>query len=76
MKIDTKITVSELMTRHPSAIGVFIRRKMPCVGCPAEAFHTIEEAAYMNGVLLKSLLKDLRDIIKAEKSSEVSITGI
>jgi len=63
MKIDSKMTVSELMMRHPSAIGVFIKRKMPCIGCPTEAFHTIEDAARMNGILLKPLLKDLRDII-------------
>jgi hybrid cluster-associated redox disulfide protein len=63
MTIDSKMTVSELMTNYPSAVSVFIKRKIPCVGCPAERFHTIEEVALMNGVLLENLLKDLRDII-------------
>jgi hybrid cluster-associated redox disulfide protein len=69
MKIDSKITVSELMRNYPSTVGVFIKRKIPCVGCPADGFHTIEEAALMNGISLENLLKDLRDIIEAEKKS-------
>lgn len=68
MELDLKMTVSELMTSHPSAIGVFIRHKMPCVGCPAEAFHTIDDAARMNGISLKYLLKDLRDVIVTGKT--------
>jgi hybrid cluster-associated redox disulfide protein len=68
MRLDSKITVNELMMTHPSVISVFIRRKMPCIGCPAEKFHTIEEAARMNGIFLKHLLKDLRDVIENEKT--------
>jgi len=68
MRLNSKITIKELMMTHPSAIGVFIRRKMPCIGCPAERFHTIEEAARMNGILLKHLLKDLRGVIENEKT--------
>ena len=63
MKLDSKITVSELMARHPSAAGVFIKHKMHCIGCPADKFHTVEEAAGMNDIILKNVLKDLRDII-------------
>jgi hybrid cluster-associated redox disulfide protein len=68
MKIDSKMTINELMTKYPSAVGVFIKRKIPCVGCPAEEFHTIAEAAGMNGILLKHLLKDLRDVLKTGKT--------
>jgi hybrid cluster-associated redox disulfide protein len=67
MKLDSKMTVSELMAHHPSAIEVFIKRRMLCVGCPTETFHTIEDAACMNGILLKHLLKDLRDAIDTPK---------
>lgn len=69
MELDSKITISELMAHYPSAVGVFIRRKMPCVGCPAEKFHTIEEAARLNGILLKYLMKDLRSAVKDRKKS-------
>ena len=63
IELDLKMTVSELMRSYPAAIGIFIRNKMPCIGCPAEAFHTIDDAARMNGIPLKYLLEDLRHII-------------
>jgi hybrid cluster-associated redox disulfide protein len=71
MKLDTKITINELMADHPSAIGVFIKRKLACIGCPAERFHTIEDAARMNGVVIRNLIKELEDVIEAEKKSRV-----
>jgi hybrid cluster-associated redox disulfide protein len=66
MKLDSKMTVSELMTYHPSAIDVFIKRKMLCVGCPTETFHTLEDVARINGIALKNLLEDLQDAIDAQ----------
>ena len=73
MKLDPKMTVNELMVNYPSAIGVFLKRKMPCVGCPAEKFHTIEEAARMNGILLRSLLKDVRTAIAVKSNYEMPV---
>jgi hybrid cluster-associated redox disulfide protein len=58
------MTVSELIECHPSAITVFIKRKMLCVGCPAEKFHTVEEAASIYNIKLEHLLKDLREVIE------------
>ena len=69
MKLDSNMTVKELITHHPSAIDVFIKRKMLCIGCQTETFHTIEDVACINGILLKHLLKDLRDAINAERKS-------
>ena len=65
MKLDSKMTVSELMTVHASAIDVFIKRKMLCVGCPTETFHTLEDVARINGIALEHLLEDLQDAIDA-----------
>lgn len=63
MKLDSKMTVGELVTRHPSVMEVFIKRRMPCVGCPTERFHTIEDVARINGIELERLLKELLDAI-------------
>jgi len=60
MNLDLKMTVSELMRAHPSAMGVFLKRKMLCLGCPAESFHTLEEAARINGIAPEQLLKELQ----------------
>jgi hybrid cluster-associated redox disulfide protein len=66
MKLDSKMTVRELMTYHPSAIDIFIKRKMLCVGCPTETFHTLEDVARINGIALEHLLEDLHDAIDAQ----------
>ncbi|MGM0424240.1 MAG: DUF1858 domain-containing protein [Thermodesulfobacteriota bacterium] len=43
--ISSHITVQRLLERHPQSIRVFFKLGMHCPGCPAEAFHTLEEAA-------------------------------
>jgi hybrid cluster-associated redox disulfide protein len=69
MQLDSKMTVSELMTYHPSAIDVFIRRRILCVGCPTETFHTLEDAARINGIALEHLLKELQEAIGVKGKS-------
>jgi hybrid cluster-associated redox disulfide protein len=69
MNIDPKMTVSELMRFYPSAIDVFIKRKMLCVGCPTESFHTLEDVASIYGIALTELLKELRGVINAQRES-------
>jgi len=70
------MTVSELITAHPSAMDVFIKRKMLCVGCPTESFHTLEDVAHINGIALEALMKELRWAIDAQvKSGTVHISA-
>jgi len=69
MNIDQKMTVSELMRFYPSAIDVFIKRKMLCVGCPTESFHTLEDVANIYGIVLTELLKEIRWAISAQGES-------
>jgi len=67
MKLHKKTTVSELMKHHPSVIAVFIQRKLGCVGCPTEAFHTLEDVAHVNGLDLDRLLADLEQAIRSKE---------
>ena len=60
MNLDSKMTVNELMRVHPSAMDVFIKRKMLCVGCPTEMFHTLEDVARIYGIALEQLLRELQ----------------
>jgi len=76
MNLNSKMTVSDLITTHPSAMDVFIKRKMLCIGCPTETFHTLEDAARINGIALKALMKELRRAINAQvKSGTVNISA-
>lgn len=63
MNLDSKITVSELMRAHPSAMDVFIKRKMLCVGRPTESFHTLEDVACIYDIALEHLLRELQGVI-------------
>ena len=49
MTINANLTVSELMRRYPRTSDVFIKRKMLCVGCPSQNYHTLEEVARIHG---------------------------
>jgi hybrid cluster-associated redox disulfide protein len=70
MIIDSKMTVSDLMRVHPSAMDVFIKRKMLCVGCPTESFHTLEDVAHFYGIALEQLLRELQGVIDVQDKTE------
>lgn len=42
--VDPDLSLSELMTRWPQTIPVFVRHRMICVGCLVSPFHTIADA--------------------------------
>lgn len=65
MQPDSKMTVNELMMVYPSAITVFVKRRMLCIGCPTETFHTLEDVARINGIALKSFMKEIREATEA-----------
>jgi hybrid cluster-associated redox disulfide protein len=50
LPLDPTMTIDAVMRRWPSTIGVVIRHRMLCAGCPVGIFHTIEEACRAHGV--------------------------
>lgn len=42
--LDLDLPVDHLMRTWPEAVGVFVRRRMLCVGCPIGPFHTVADA--------------------------------
>ena len=69
MNLDAKMTISDLLERYPRATSVFIRRKMLCVGCPAESFHTLEDAAGLYGMDLNDLLDAIGTMLREDRQS-------
>ena len=63
IKIDPEMTIHELLKQNPRAIDVFIARRMLCVGCLAQAFHTLEDVARIHGRTINDLCAALRDAI-------------
>ena len=63
IKIDSKTTIQDLLEQHPRATSAFIERKMLCVGCPSQAFHTLAEVARIHGSTIDDLCTAIRDAI-------------
>jgi hybrid cluster-associated redox disulfide protein len=68
MKMDTEMTINNLLKQHPAATNVFIRRMMLCVGCPAAGFHTLQDAAKLYGHQLDELSREIEWEIRKRRS--------
>jgi hybrid cluster-associated redox disulfide protein len=67
IKIDSKMTIQELLGHHPCATAAFIKRRRLCVGCPAQAFHTLEDVACIHGGTVDDLRAAIRKAIQMEE---------
>jgi len=66
MKLNVNMTVHEVLRDHPSAMDVFIGRKMLCVGCPAQAFHTLGDVVRLYGLDEDSFMASLDQYVRQE----------
>jgi len=67
IKIDSKMTIQELLEHHHRATAEFIKQRMPCVGYPAQAFHTLEDVARIHGSTIGDLCAAIRKAIQTEE---------
>ena len=67
IKIDPEMTIQELLKQQPRATVMFIARRMLCVGCPAQVFHTIEDVARIHGGTIDDLCAAIREAIHTEE---------
>lgn len=57
------ITVSEIMSRWPDTMRLFIDRHLLCVGCPIAPFHTLSDVAEEHGVDLDDLTEAVTEVV-------------
>ncbi|MBK0326227.1 DUF1858 domain-containing protein [Rhodobacteraceae bacterium F11138] len=58
---DPDLPLSEVMTRWPQTISVFLRHDMRlCVGCPVSPFHTIADACRAYGLDQQAFVSELQ----------------
>ena len=69
MKLNADMTVRDLIAHYPDATQFFLRRRMRCVGCPTEGFHTLEEVARIHGDFPDRFLNELGRSMGAERKS-------
>lgn len=60
-KLAEYLTVGEIMSRWPATIGVFLRYRMNCVGCPISGFHTLVDACDEHELDLDAVLAALNE---------------
>jgi hybrid cluster-associated redox disulfide protein len=57
------LTVSEIMSRWPATMRLFIDWHLLCVGCPIAPFHTLTDVAFEHGVVRDDLIEALLEVI-------------
>lgn len=61
--LTSAMTVKDVLDCHPEALQVFVDIGLLCVGCPAEAFHTLADVAREYHLDLSQLLQRLHKAI-------------
>jgi hybrid cluster-associated redox disulfide protein len=54
--LSPEITVKELLDRYPHLLQLFMDLGLLCAGCPAEAFHSLNDVAKEYGYDLNKLI--------------------
>ncbi len=57
--INKKMSIEEVVRRHPESIVIFERHGLGCVGCQAALFESIEQGAEVHGINADALVEDL-----------------
>lgn len=66
--ISSDLTVKELLKTHPTLLNMFLDMGLMCVGCPAEAFHTLAEVAQEYKLDVDQLLERINKSIRKNAS--------
>ena len=61
--VATDITIKELLDCYPQLLQTFMDIGLKCVGCPTEAFHTLEDVAKEYHLSLDQLYERILDTI-------------
>ena len=63
------LTVSEILTRWPGVLRLFIDWHLLCVGCPITPFHTVVDVAFEHGLLQDELVAAILTVAKADSAT-------
>lgn len=63
------LTVKQILDRYPQTLRIFMDMGVLCVGCPAEAFHSLADVARVYKLNLKQLRKRILSVIGKHASS-------
>ena len=61
--ITKDMIIGEVIEQHPDLIRAFFANGMMCIGCPASAMESLEEAAQVHGLDAAELVKDINQYL-------------
>ncbi len=62
--INRKMSIEEVVRKHPETIATFQQHGLGCLGCQAALFESIEQGAEVHGINVEDLIADLNRVIK------------
>jgi hybrid cluster-associated redox disulfide protein len=57
--INRKMSIGDVVKKHPETRSTFERHGLGCVGCQAALFESIEQGAEVHGIDVEALIADL-----------------
>ena len=67
-KLDSTMSMDEMMRRWPATVHVAISHRLLCVGCPIGPFHTIADAAREHGLEEAMLRREFEAAILSDET--------
>ena len=64
-----ELTVSEIMSRWPATMRLFIDRHLLCVGCPISPFHRLTDVSTEHGVDHDELVRTILELVGTEPAT-------
>jgi hybrid cluster-associated redox disulfide protein len=61
-KIDSHLTVSEVLQNWPQTFSVFMKHKTKCVGCFMQQFCTLKDVAETYQIPLQELILEIENV--------------
>lgn len=61
MAFNKDMTIGEVVRNHPNSVPVLFSFGLHCVGCPSAQVETLEEAAFVHGFDINSLIEKLNE---------------
>jgi hybrid cluster-associated redox disulfide protein len=66
--INRRMSIEEVVKKHPETIATFERHGLGCLGCQAALFESIEQGAEVHGVDVEALVQDLNTEISRARA--------
>ncbi len=65
--INKKMSIEEIVRKHPETIPVFEKYGLGCVGCQAALFEDIQQGAEVHGIDIDTLLNSLNQVLAKDQ---------